>query len=103
MIQNTVPAEEKDYFSIGKVRIIKFVQDFSTEAKELYEAQDNKISFNQLTVSPFYGYNNLFNYKKACEQVILFTDVITSLMEKAGISSEPIKLDTFYGESILNA
>lgn len=103
MIKNTVPTEEKGYFSIDKVRTVKYCKEFSTETREFYEVQELSGPFDPIIAEPFYGYNNLFNIKKVCEQVILFTDVKTKNMELAGISSEPIKLDTYYEESILNA
>ena len=50
---------------------------------------------------PIYGYYLLKNDEY--EQVLLSTFEINEYMERSGISHNPIEIDTFYEEAILNA
>ena len=51
---------------------------------------------------PIYGFNYMKN-DSICHQILLSTQNITKYLEKEGISSNPIQIDTFYEEGILNA
>jgi hypothetical protein len=111
---NNVNDDEKDFYSIKKIKVFKYISIKPTKKTDKYFLLDGKnISglFMQLDddhdkhdetgLYPIYGYNYLKN--GLCEQVLLYTNVITEKMNSDGISSVPIKIDTFYEESILNA
>ena len=117
MIMNVVNSTEKDFFSIKKIKLYEYVKiDLLEEDKTLigkntnsFYIYRNSINKYKNLIYPIYG----FNYTKKivhegcegelCTQVLLSTNEITDFMKTCGISSNPININTFYEESILNA
>lgn len=127
MIENQVPNIDKEYYSIQPVKVLyHYVCQSEEEKKSLsenlqkskekkfknkkfknikglifdYSTQTNKL-FDELEF-PIYGYNSITD--DFCQQVLLCTGKPDELkFQSNGISSNPIQIDTFYEESILNA
>ena len=70
-----------------------------------YICRNSNNKYNDLRY-PIYGFNHTKKtvYEgELCTQVLLSTNEITDYMKKCGISSNPININIFYEESILNA
>jgi hypothetical protein len=109
MIINNCLENEKDYYSINPVSMFAHIvvkintSDISDSEKKNYNLLFDIGELNYADISgPLYGFNYMKN-DIICDQILLSTQNITKYLEKEGISSNPIQIDTFYEESILNA
>lgn len=122
MIENKVPIKDKKYYSIQPVKVLYHYECQTIEEKNSlsenlqqlkkkkfknikglifdYSTQTNKL-FDELEF-PIYGYNSITD--DFSQQVLLCTkNPDEKKFQSNGISSNPIQIDTFYEESILNA
>jgi hypothetical protein len=97
MIENITPKEEQKYYSIKEIYVFKYISYSMNKVSGFFLA--NGLKYDNL--DHMYGFNRI--HKGKCEQVILITDYITDYMKECGISHNKIEIDTFYGESIVNA
>jgi len=112
MIANNIGEEEKKYYSVEPIKLYLFIE-WDIDNYSFPESMRNKrYSFANLDKMPYshigypiYGYNFMCMRKCdiVCDQVLLTTNKIVEQIEKNGISSNPIQIDTFYEEGILNA
>ena len=110
MIKN-VKDDERDFYSIKKIKVQQYlVVNKSNDTDKFFDSNnvtgillrcDNTI-YNE-KINPLYGYNFIKN--GLCEQTLLSIkpNIITDYIRENGISDTPLKIDTFYEESILNA
>ena len=111
MIINNVNNNKKNFYPIKNIKLFQYVSFIPTESIDqifskknvtgLFLQLNNNYKYDENELKTIYGYNYLKN--NLCEQILLFTNVITYKMKYDGISSVPIIIDTFYEESILNA
>jgi len=125
MITNNCLENEQKYYSIYPVSMFAHIvmkanlintdvsnnrciirgdtSDLSNTEKKNYNLLFDIGEFNYADISgPIYGFNYMKN-DIICDQILLSTQNITKYLEKEGISSNPIQINTFYEESILNA
>lgn len=105
MINTNIKDNEKHLYSIEPVKIYCLtsiiIKKTDEESCILHRIDDNFLFKN--IYEPIYGFNKLSS--NHCEQVLLIANKndITETIENHGISANPIYIDTFYEESILNA
>ena len=114
MIMNVVNPTKKDFFSIKKIKLYEYVKIdsfeeannfFGKNTNSFYICRNSNNKYNDLRY-PIYGFNHTkktVHERELCTQVLLSTNEITDFMKICGISSNPININTFYEESILNA
>ena len=112
MIANNIQDEEKEYYSVEPIKLYRLIE-WDTDNPSFPESMKNKrhslACLDKMAYSdigyPIYGYNNMYMSKGciSCEQVLLSTNKIIEQIENNGVSSNPIEIDTFYEEGILNA
>jgi hypothetical protein len=105
-IMNTnIKDNEKHLYSIEPVKMYCLssiiIKKTGEESLILHRIEDN-LPFTNI-FEPIYGFNKLTS--NDCEQVLLVVNKndITPTIENNGISANPIHIDTFYEEGILNA
>jgi len=116
MIANDIKEEEKNYYSIEPIKLYLLI-DWDTDNKYDTESMKkkghsfynvDKVPYANFEYTPIYGYNFMCMRKGyiVCDQVLLATTKYQiekiEKIQKNGISSIPIQIDTFYEESILN-
>ena len=110
MIEMCVDETEKNYFSIKPVKFYQYLSIsppyvltdslfLEKNVSGIIIPNDN-LKFGEVKDN-IYGYYRIKNGQ--CEQVLLCTKIINNFMESNGISCNPIQIDKFYEESILNA
>jgi hypothetical protein len=114
IIMNVVNFTEKDFFSIKKIKLYEYVKMdslkednkfFGKNTNSFYIYRNSINKYNDLRY-PIYGFNHTkktVHEGELCTQVLLSTNEITDFMKICGISTNPININTFYEESILNA
>ena len=108
MINNNVKDNEKNFYSIKNIKLYKYFPLKkcvlnNKVIKGMYVCMNNNDIYDNNELNLIYGYNYIEEENYLCEQVLLSTEVINEEMIHAGISLNPINIDTFYEESILNA
>jgi uncharacterized ubiquitin-like protein YukD len=104
MLNKNIKDEEKMMYSIEPVKIYSLsgvvIKKSNKESLLLHRIEDN-FPFKNI-FDPIYGFNKISSNE--CEQVLLTVDKkdIMPTIENMGISSNPIHIDTFYEEGILN-
>jgi len=105
MINTNIKDNEKHLYSIESVKIYCLssiiIKKTGEESCILHRIEDNFL-FKNICES-IYGFNKLSSNN--CEQVLLIANKndITETIKNNGISANPIHIDRFYEESILNA
>jgi hypothetical protein len=101
MIDSYIKEEDRHLYYIKRVKLYSISQIIQVnKSKLMILPMDDNFHFNNLE-NPIYGFNKIFGDK--CEQVLLTTNLINNEIIDMGISPKPIKIDTFYEESVLNA
>ncbi len=101
MVESYIKDEDKHLYYIKRVKLYSISQIIEdNRSMSIILPMDDNCNFNNIE-KPIYGFNKIIGDK--CEQVLLATNYISDNMKDMGISSTPIKIDTFYKESVLNA
>jgi len=107
MIRNNVPEEEKKYYSIKPIKIYKqaviFREEDNKPCEIIFNISNNSNMIYDEKLFPIYGFNLIGNNNTTCDQVLLSTKNKNQYLVNEGISHNPIEIDTFYEESIVNA
>jgi len=103
ILENDVKKDDRHFFSISRVRLYTASEINDEQKKKIIILPMNDDFIFDNIKKPIYGFNKLTSDN--CEQVLLCIDInnITDIIKEMGISSNPIKINTFYEESILNA
>ena len=101
MIEEHVNDEDKHLYFISRIGVYSLCEsDYENKIRHVILPMDDNCCFDTLKY-PIYGFNKITGDK--CEQVILCSNFFNDRIIDMGISTNPIKIDTFYPESILNA
>ena len=101
MIESYIKDEDKHLYYISRVKLYSISQIIQgNKSKLMILPMDDNCNFNNIE-KPIYGFNKMIGDK--CEQILLTTDIINNDIIDMGISSKPIKIDSFYEESVSNA
>jgi len=105
MINKNIKDEDKHLYSIEPVKIYSLLEIIikkTNETSVLLHRIDDDFPFKNI-FEDIYGFNKITS--NDCEQVLLVTNKnhITPTIKNNGISANPIHIDTFYEEGILNA
>jgi len=119
MIQNNVKEYEQQYYSIKKIKLFKYYFVMPSKETDIFFDKKNTkgilLPFDDEKYDeklfPIYGFNRIIikiiknDIYELCEQVLLSIkpESIIDYIKECGISHNPILIDTFYEESILNA
>ncbi len=111
---NLLPDEVREYASISDIDVYEYINIINEEEREkatkIFKSPNKVIGMlvkllgdtKFCSISkPIYAYNHKVG-KYKYKQVLLATDTITNKMERNGICDEPIQLDMFYEETIIN-
>ena len=107
---NDIDQSEKNYYSIKNIKLYRFLHTIQYDSNDKLNKKNvsgillktlDEWNYNTI-IDPIYGFNYIKN--NDCEQVLLSTNNSnSSFLQNSGISYNPIIIDTFYSESILNA
>jgi len=103
MIANNVKEEEQKYYSVHPIEFYMLIEWNTSDNKRHTMVNLEKWEYSDIQY-PIYGYNSMYMSKGCilCKQVLLSTNKIVENIISS-ISSNPIQIDTFYEEGILNA
>ena len=105
MILKDIPLEQQNYYSIKKIKVFKILTNPVINLNTFILVENQIYNEN----NTLYGFNYINYDKEIVEQVILMDNNLIKDLKKIeivvnnGISFNPIKINTFYEESILNA
>jgi hypothetical protein len=108
MIENNVPEKERNYYSIKHIKLFQCYDSTRDVDKKSLLLYCGHLHYERVDCL-IYGYNKPEkivyngNMYDIFNQVLVATSIINEDMKLNGISENPLDIDTFYEESILNA
>jgi len=108
MIKNNIPETERNYYSIKHIKLYECYDSTRDINKKSLLLYCGHLQYERVDCL-MYGYNKIEkrlysgNMYDVYNQVLVATSIINEDMKLNGISENPLDIDTFYEESILNA